>query len=286
MEEFLTTYEEELHNSGFYFEYIREFPEANMENISNILISLFEQLYLGTEYIENFTIMSYATGQGFMEACFAYWLIKTGKCKTCNIVYSDPVISVDDLRVYNIFTNIVNYMDGHNLYSTHSGFLNNYINGNRKRKVSGIINLYKDTIPNILLSFAGQDYICSCLKKCKHLRIMHEYINLMNNVSLIVFERSILTSNMLFSFINKDLYIDINTLANIHDVLKDKEHIYSQIINEKMDLGNYIEKSFSTISELFYITRLSYGEDGFSIIENLDALTYLSKYRFIKEKLK
>ena len=71
MNEFLQTFPEQLEASEFYKEYLRKFPEAETENTVNILNNLFEQLYLGTEYVENFTIMSYATGQGFLEACFA-----------------------------------------------------------------------------------------------------------------------------------------------------------------------------------------------------------------------
>ena len=304
MNEFLQTFPEQLEASEFYKEYLTKFPEAETENTVNILNNLFEQLYLGTEYVEKFTIMSYATGQGFLEACFAYWLINTGKCLTCNIMYSDPVISIDDLKVYGIFTIILNYAHNHNLYGVQNMILNNHINGIGKKKITGIIDLYKDTVPNIFLSFAGQDYICKHLEKCKHIKILHEYINLMNNVSLIVFNKSILTSNMIFCFLIDDLYVDMNTLLDIRDVLKDKEHTYSKVINDKMYLGNYVhpdytdkhinmshsgnyvEKSFSTISELSYITRLSYTNNGYAIIENLDALPYLSKYRLIKEKLK
>ena len=259
MEEFILKYNEQLTNSDFYF------ALENKELVESALINLCEQMYFGSIHNETFTILSYATGNGFVEAFFAKWLLITGKCLYCNLVYSDQTYKDDDYRIYNVFSEIFNYMSHSSMYDMRI-----------KKFNPNIKALYQDLIPNIFMSFNPQSYICRD-GHGEHMKILYKFLMLigvvLNNDKTTLNLNYLENINMIFLFFDSYVFNEYG----VKDIrtLFDEESEYKTIIGEKFELYQDLDKTISKLNNLHYVTKII-PVDFQTFISN--SSEYLNKY--------
>ncbi len=169
-----------VYNDKFNIEYFdnnkekyEEFTRNKYRYFSEFLNSLCVQLYQSiVTHGDTITIFSYSTGYGFIEAYFANWLKFNGKCRFCNIIYSDPLPFIKgELVKFNVFDDI----DGE-IYSIidfrfHMFFKNETSKNSRNncRKIFETFNV------DIFLAFQPQDFTCnnpSCKNRSSLMNIL------------------------------------------------------------------------------------------------------------------